>query len=154
VVRIALLTLIAIAAIPAAADERVWHVSGRAQLPIADYGVPETDDRLMSVHCDLDGTVLIDPQLYRGEPAEGTSLVVTVDGTEYAEPARFIEDLANAAWKAVASVPPQAPVIDALRRGAEARVALRPESPADLGPRTVSLTGSARAIAEALAPCR
>lgn len=153
-IRATLVAALACAALPLAAQSPTWHVSNRAQLPIADYGVPETDDRLLSIHCDIDGTVLVDPHLFRSEPAERTSLVVTVDGTEYALPASFFEDMANAAWRATATITPDNPVIDALRRGSRATLELRPGSPEDLGPRAVPLTGSSRAIGEALEPCR
>lgn len=144
----------ALAATPAAAEERVWHVSERAELPIAEFGVPETDDRLLSIHCDPDGTVVVVPEFYRSEPVDRTSLIVDVDGGQHTVPVSFAEDARIAAWAASATIEPDAPVIDALRRGAVANLSLLPTAPADMSPREIPLRGSARAIDEALAPCR
>ena len=141
-------------ATPAAAQDRAWHVSARAERPIAEYGVPETDDRLMSIHCNRDGMVRIDPQFFRSEPSSGTAIVVSVDGTEYSRAADFEEDLLIAAFNAVASVAPDDPVIDALRRGSSATLSLRPALAIDGDPRRIPLNGSARAIGDALEPCR
>lgn len=151
-IRIIAPALLAVAITSALAQERVWSVSDRAQNRIAEFGVPETDDRQFSLACELGGTVLLDPQIVREAPAEDVLLTLRIDGTDYARPAGFYLDEGIDAQRAYAELQRDDPVIDVLRRGSAMTVSLDPPTAAER-PVDVSLKGSARAIDQALEDC-
>lgn len=150
----ATLLAIALAAVPAAAeDEPRWFADIKDEAVLAKWGIPEADAVGFVVACLDNGELEIKPALFAIEqPDEVPHIRFLVDGEPYVRNAKlgFIER--DVAWQASAVVRRDDALVDALRRGSKLTYDFDP--PLREGDAfTLSLSGSAKAIDEALKNC-
>ncbi|MBJ3776084.1 invasion associated locus B family protein [Acuticoccus mangrovi] len=118
----------------------------------ARWGIPESDAVGFEVACHDDG-VMLRPALYAmEEPAQTPDIRFDVDGTDYVRDATLSFNELDAAWQASATVGRNDALIDAMRRGSKLSYDFDP--PLREGDAfTLSLSGSAKAIDQALQNC-
>ncbi|MEM6761587.1 MAG: hypothetical protein AAF615_01795 [Pseudomonadota bacterium] len=133
-------------------DKPRWFASVSDTDAFARWGIPETDAVGFEVVCST-GDVVLRPALYAMEkPAELPQIRFSVDGEDYLRDAKFAFSELDAAWQAETVVERQDGLVDAMRRGSELTYDFDP--PLRTGDEfTLSLSGSAKAIDEALEGC-
>ena len=138
----------------AAAEEPRWFADtvGDPSVAVAKWGIKDTNAVGFWVGCE-GGAVLVSPELYAlDEPARALTIRFTIDGTDYDRPATLTYDDTIKAWHARARIPSDDALIAGMRRGSKLTYDFDP--PLRQGDSfTVSLSGSAKAIDEALGGC-
>ncbi len=137
----------------ALAEGPLWFADEAADPVRAKWGIPQTDAVGFEVVCEATGRVVIRPALFTfEEPAEMPQLRFDVDGDLYDRDLTLVFSERDKAWQATAVVIRSDAIISALRRGSEVTYDFEP--PLREGDAfTVSLSGSASAIDDALEGC-
>lgn len=141
-----------LAAGAAVAETPRWFTAAGAAGLSARWGIPSTDAVGFEIRCEGAG-VRAQPALYAvNEPSARPQVRFRIDGEDHLRPADLTYRERDGAWQASALLPRDDSLIDALRRGEELTYDFEPmlrEGDAF----TLSLTGSAKAIDEALEAC-
>ncbi len=150
---IALIASVLVAASAAAQGEPRWFADVRDEVALAKFGIPKTDAVGFEVVCLGSGVIEIRPALYAiAEPSQDPDIRFLVDGEPYVRDAKLGFSERDAAWQASAVIDRQDALVDALRRGSKLTYDFDP--PLREGDAfTLSLSGSAKAIDEALENC-
>ncbi len=138
----------------AAADEKPhWFADSGPVGALAKWGIPETDAVGFEVVCVAPKRVRIRPALFAmEEPAATPDIRFQVDGEPYLRTARLDFSERDGAWQASAEIARDDALVDAMRRGSKLTYNFSP--PLREGDAfTISLSGSAKAIDEALNGC-
>jgi hypothetical protein len=134
-----------------AADPR-WFADGSGGGTVAKWGIAESDAVGFSVGCES-GFVVVSPELYAvEEPAASLTIRFSVDGKPYDRRATLTYDETINAWHAKAKVADDDALIEAMRKGKRLTYDFDPPL-RDGDAFTVSLSGSAKVIDEALEGC-
>lgn len=125
----------------------------RDEVALAKFGIPKTDAVGFEVVCISAGVIEIRPALYAiAEPSQDPDIRFLVDGEPYVRDAKLGFSERDAAWQASAVIDRQDALVNALRRGSKLTYDFDP--PLREGDAfTLSLSGSAKAIDEALENC-
>lgn len=135
-----------------AQEEPRWFADP-SDRPRAKWGIPETDAVGFEVECLPGDTVAMRPALFAmAEPAAVPDIRFVVDGENFVRDAELAYSERDSAWQGWAKVDRGDALIDAIRRGNELTYDFQPPL-RDGDAFTLSLTGSARAIDEALEGC-
>ncbi|WP_157961901.1 hypothetical protein [Acuticoccus kandeliae] len=131
----------------------LWFADEKDPASGAKWGIPNSDAVGFVVSCNGPGRVAMRPALYAMEAVEPAPKIrFTVDEAAYEREAEFAFSKADAAWQAYAVVSRDDPLVDALRRGTEVTYDFDPRQ-RDGDAFTVSLSGSAEVIDQALEDC-
>jgi hypothetical protein len=151
--RIAWAIAVLVVAGAAFAGEPVWFVDAAGDPPAAKWGIPGTDAVGFVVACGEDGGAVVSPALYAMErPAEAPDVLFVIDGDRYVRDARLVFSERDGAFRAEIVVPRTGALIEGMRRGYDLTYDFEPVLRE--GDRfTLSLSGSADAIDEALGAC-